>query len=84
MFFVKKKDGSACMCIDYLQLNKITTKKKYPLPHIDNLFYQLQGTIQFSIIDLRSDYHQLRIKIEDIFKIASGPKIANFLLCLLD
>ena len=57
------------MCIDYRQLNKVTTKNKYPLPKIDDLFDQLQGTQCFSKIDLRSGYHQLRIKQEDISKM---------------
>ena len=57
VLFVKKKDGSFQMCIDYRQLNKITVKNKYPLPCIDDLFDQLQGACTFSKIDLRSGYH---------------------------
>ncbi|XP_070011008.1 uncharacterized protein [Nicotiana sylvestris] len=68
--FVKKKDGSLRMCIDYRQLNKITIRNKYPLPHIDDMFDQLQGAAHFLKIDLRSGYHQLRIKDEDISKTA--------------
>ena len=61
VLFVKKKDGSLRLCIDYRQLNKVTVKNKYPLPRIDDLFDQLQGAQCFSKIDLRSRYHQLRI-----------------------
>ena len=62
MLFVKKKDGTMQLCIDYRQLNKITIKNKYPLPRIDDLFDQLQGANVFSKIDLRFGYHQLKIK----------------------
>ena len=60
---MKKKDGSFWMCIDYRQLNKVTIKNKYPLPRIDDLFDQLQGACVFSKIDLRSGYHQLKIRV---------------------
>nr|GEZ14417.1 putative reverse transcriptase domain-containing protein [Tanacetum cinerariifolium] len=66
VLFVKKKDGSFRMCIDYWELNKLTIKNKYPLPRIDDLFYQMQGSSVYSKIDLRSGYHQLRIREEDI------------------
>ena len=62
VLFVKKKDGSLRMCINYHQLNKVTIKNNYLLPRIDNLFYQLQGASYFSNIDLRSGYHQLSLK----------------------
>ena len=65
MLFVKK-DGSMKLCIDYRELNKVTVRSKYPLPRIDDLFDQLQGACVFSKIDLRSRYHQLRVKSEDI------------------
>nr|GFB32219.1 putative reverse transcriptase domain-containing protein [Tanacetum cinerariifolium] len=59
ILFVKKKDGSFRMCIDYRELNKLTVKNRYPLPRIDDLFDQLQGSSVYSKIDLRSGYHQL-------------------------
>ena len=68
MLFVKKKDGTLRLCIDYRQLNKETVKNKYPLPIIDDLFDQLIGFKVFSKIDLRSGYHKIRIKNEDISK----------------
>ncbi|GJT10070.1 putative reverse transcriptase domain-containing protein [Tanacetum coccineum] len=66
VLFVKKKDGSFHMCIDYRELNKFTVKNRYPLLMIDDLFDQLQGSSVYSKIDLRSGYHQLRIREEDI------------------
>jgi hypothetical protein len=68
VLFVTKKDGSMRMCIDYRSLNEVTIKNKYPLPRIDDLFDQLQGAKYFSMIDLRSGYHQLRIKEADVQK----------------
>ncbi|GJR70472.1 putative reverse transcriptase domain-containing protein [Tanacetum coccineum] len=66
VLFVKKKDESFRMCIDYRELNKLTIKNRYPLSRIDDLFDQLQGSSVYSKIDMRSRYHQLRIKEEDI------------------
>ena len=66
VLFLKKKDGTMRMCIDYRQLNKVTVKNKYPLPRIDDLFDQLQGASLFFKIDLRSRYHQLKIRASDI------------------
>ena len=57
MLFVKKKDGTLGLCVDYRQLNKMTVKNKYPLPRIDDLFDQLKGASVFLKIDLRSEYH---------------------------
>ena len=70
MLFVKKKDGTLWLCIDYRQLNKLTVKNKYTLPRIDDLFDQLKGSSIFSKIDLRSRYNQLRIKDADVHKTA--------------
>ena len=69
VLFVKKKDGMLRFCVDYRQLNKMTVKYKYPLPRIDALFDQLKGASVFLKIDLRSRYHQLRIKDEDVHKM---------------
>ncbi|WMV57858.1 hypothetical protein MTR67_051243 [Solanum verrucosum] len=68
LLFMKKKYGSLKMCIDYWHLNKVTIKNKYPIPRIDDLFGQLQGVSHFSKIDLRSYYHQLRVRDSDILK----------------
>jgi hypothetical protein len=66
--FVKKKDGSLWMCVDYRPLNAVTIKNKYPLPRIDVLFDQLAGAKVFSKMDLRSCYHQIKIRESDIPK----------------
>jgi hypothetical protein len=68
--FVNKKDGSRRMCVDYRSLNELTIKNKYPLPRIEDLFDQMRGATVFSKIDLRSSYHQLKIRTEDTPKTA--------------
>jgi hypothetical protein len=70
VLFMEKKDGKKRMCIHYRSLNKVTIKNKYPLPRIEDLFDQLRGASVFSKIDLRSGYHQLRIRPSDIPKTA--------------
>jgi hypothetical protein len=62
VLLVKKKDGSMSLCVDYRQLNKVTIKNLYHLPRIDDLMDQLVGAEVFSKIDLRSGYHQIRVK----------------------
>ncbi|GJT71546.1 putative reverse transcriptase domain-containing protein [Tanacetum coccineum] len=78
ILFVKKKDGSFRMCIDYRELNKLTVKNRYPLPRIDDLFDQLQGLSVYSKIDLRSGYHQLRVRDEDIPKTAFRTRYGHY------
>ncbi|GJW46865.1 putative reverse transcriptase domain-containing protein [Tanacetum coccineum] len=78
VLFVKKKDGSFRMCIDYRELNKLTIKNRYPLPRIDDLFDQLQGSSVYSKINLRSGYHQLRVKDEDIPKTAFRTRYEHY------
>jgi hypothetical protein len=78
VLFVKKKDGSFRMCIDYRELNKLTVKNRYPLPRIDDLFDQLQGSCYYSKIDLRSGYHQLRVREEDIPKTTFRTRYSHY------
>jgi len=70
VIFVEKKDGTQRMYVDYRSLNEVTIKNKYPLPRIEDLFDQLRGARVFSKIDLRSGYHQLKIRPSDIEKTA--------------
>ncbi|GKD21049.1 putative reverse transcriptase domain-containing protein, partial [Tanacetum coccineum] len=78
VLFVKKKDGSFRMCIDYWELNKLRVKNRYPLPRIDDLFDQLQGSSVYSKIDLRSGYHQLRVREEDVPKTAFRTRYGHY------
>ena len=78
VIFVKKKDGTMRLCIDYHQLNKMTIKNRYPLPRIDDLFEQLRGATVFLKIDLRSGYHQVRIKDEDTFKTSFRTRYGHY------
>ena len=78
MIFVKKKDSTLRLCIDYRQLNKLTVKNKYMLPKIDDLFDQLKGASIFSKIDLPSGYHQYRIKNLDVHKTAFRMRYGHY------
>jgi hypothetical protein len=78
MIFVRKKDRSWRLCIDYRQLNKATIKNQYPLPRIDDLFGQMKGVAIFSKIDLRLGYHQLRIEEEDIPKTTFKTRFRHY------
>jgi hypothetical protein len=75
---VKKKDGSMWMCVDYNSLNAITIKNKYPLPRIDDLLDQLQKAKYFSKIDLRYDYHQMKIRPEDVAKTTFVTRYSQY------
>ena len=78
VIFVKKKDGTLRLCIDYHQLNKMTIKNRYLLPRINDLFDQLRGATMFSKIDLRSEYHQVRIKDGYIFKTTFRTRYGHY------
>ncbi|KAH0758098.1 hypothetical protein KY290_021591 [Solanum tuberosum] len=78
ILFVRKKDGSLRMCIDYHQLNKVTIENKYPLPRIDDLFDQLQGATCFSKIDLKSGYHPLKVRECDIPKTTFKTRYGHY------
>jgi hypothetical protein len=78
MLFIEKKDKSLRMCVDYRSLNEVTIKNKYPLPRIDDLFDQLKGAKYFSKVDLRSGYHQLKIRESDIPKTAFVTRYGQY------
>ena len=78
VLFVKKKDGSLWLCIDYRQLNKVTIRNQYPLPRIDELFDQLQGSRVYSKINLRLGYHQLRVQESDVPKTAFRTRYGHY------
>ncbi|GKA08070.1 putative reverse transcriptase domain-containing protein [Tanacetum coccineum] len=78
VLFVKKKDGSMRLCIDYRELNRDTIRNRYPLPRIDDLFDQVQGAKIFSNIDFRSGYHQLRVKGQDVPKTAFRTRYGHY------
>jgi hypothetical protein len=90
---VKKKEQSLRLCVDYRPLNAVTIKNKYPLPRIDILFDQLAGARVFSKVDLRSGYHQIKIRPEDVSKTAHFmylmnsvfmPKLDEFVVVFID
>jgi hypothetical protein len=78
LLLVKKKDGSMRLCIDYRQLNKVTIKNRYPLPRIDDLMDQLVGARVFSKIELRSGYHQIKVKYEDMQKTTFRTRYGHY------
>ncbi|KAM2086619.1 hypothetical protein ACFX1R_024133 [Malus domestica] len=78
VLFVRKKDGTLRLCIDYRQLNQVTIKNRYPLPRIDDLFDQLKGAYVFSKIDLRSGYYQLKIKNENVPKTTFRTRYGHY------
>jgi hypothetical protein len=74
VLFIQKKDGSQRMCVDYRSLNDVTIKNKYPLPRIEDLFDQMRGVRMFSKLDLRSGYHQMKIRPSDIPKMTFSTR----------
>ncbi len=78
MLFVKKKDKTLRLCIDYWKLIKVTVKNKYPLSRINDLFDQLKGASVFSKIDLRLGYYQLRVKDADVPKAAFRTRYGHY------
>nr|CAD1839602.1 unnamed protein product [Ananas comosus var. bracteatus] len=84
VLFVWKKDGSFRLCVDYRELNRVTIKNKYPLPRIDDLFDQLQGSCVYSKINLQFGYHQLKIKPEDVRKDCVSRYLDRFVVVFID
>ena len=78
ILFAKKKDKTLPLCINYRQLNRIMIKNRYPLPRIDDLFDQLKGVRVYSKIDLRTGYHQLRVREDDISKTGFRTLYGHF------
>ena len=78
ILFAKKKDKTLRLCIDYRQLNRVTIKNRYPLPRIDDLFDQLRGARVYSKKDLRTGYHQLRVRDIDIPKTAFRTRYGHY------
>jgi len=78
ILFLEKKDGGLRLCTDYRDLNNVTIKNKYPLPRIDDLFDQLRNAYVFSKLDLRSGYHQLKVRAEDIEKTAFVSRYGHY------
>jgi hypothetical protein len=78
VLFVENKDKSMRMCVDYHSLNEVTIKNKYPIPRIDDLFDQLKGSKYFLKVDLRSGYHQLKIRKSDIPKTAFVTRYGQY------
>ena len=78
VLFAKKKGKTLRLPIDYLQLNRVTVKNRYPLPRIDDLFYQLRGARVYSKIELRTGYHQLRVREIDIPKTTFRTRYGHF------
>ena len=83
VLFIKKKDGSLRLCIDYRQLNQVTIRNQYPLTRIDDLFDQLHGSRVYSKIDLRSGYHQLRVRENDISKTTFRTRYGHYVLLVM-